>query len=83
MKRARATGDWINRQNFAYNPLGMNSNSVARTLARAIGFDVTGQPIDQKTGESLPAPGRSIDLREGRADAPTRRASTPAPRQGR
>lgn len=68
--RARPTGDWINKQDFTYWPLGTNSNSVIYTMARAMGFDITGQPIDPKTGRHIEAPGRSIDLTKGRKDAP-------------
>lgn len=76
--KARPTGAWINRQDFTYWPLGRNSNSVIYTLARAMGFDITGQPIDPKTGRHIEAPGREIDLTKGRGDAP--RSTTPPKR---
>jgi lysozyme family protein len=77
LQAAYETGEWINKKKFRYNPLGTNSNSAAYTMARAMGFDVTGQPIDGKTGRSLPAPGRGIDLTKGHADAPPKRYGQP------
>ncbi len=69
-EKARDTGKWITAQKFAYNPVGRNSNAFANTIARAMGYDVTSQPIDQKTGRHIDAPSRGMDLREGRSDAP-------------
>lgn len=60
---AKREGDWINAQNFAYDWRTRNSNSAANTLMRAMGFNVTGQPIDRE-GHSLPAPARELDLRD-------------------
>lgn len=77
MKAARETGDWISAKKFRYNPFGTNSNAAAYTMARAMGFDVTGQPIDGKTGRSLPAPGAGIDLTKGHADAPAKHYGEP------
>jgi hypothetical protein len=67
---ARDTARWITAQKFTYNPVGRNSNAFANTIARAMGYDVTSQPIDRKTGRHIDAPSRGMDLREGRSDAP-------------
>ena len=61
---AEKEGQWINQQNFRYDWRRRNSNSVVNTVARAAGFNVTGQPIDPDNGEQLPAPGRELDLRD-------------------
>jgi hypothetical protein len=70
LARAVETANWINRQDFGYELVGANSNAVAHTLARAMGFDVTGQPIDRATGRHLPAPGGTIDLTRLKPGAP-------------
>ena len=61
---AEQEGRWIDDQNFRYDWKGLNSNSAANTIARAAGFNVTGQPIDRRTGGHLPAPSREVDLRD-------------------
>lgn len=76
--KARETGKWITDQKFTYNPVGRNSNALANTIARAMGYDVTSQPIDLKTGRHIDAPSRGMDLRQGRSDAPKPFTDRPA-----
>jgi hypothetical protein len=81
--RALAMEAWINGQDFTYRPLGRNSNAVAHTLARAMGYRVTGQPLNPGERQLyLQAPSNTLDLRDGGRDAPAPYPGEPKPVMG-
>ena len=67
-----AMGDYVNKTRTEYNPLGDNSNAMATTIGKAMGFRPRKVLDPRVGGEAVQpfTPGLGRDLSPGRRDAP-------------
>lgn len=68
----RAMGNYVNKTRTEYNPLGTNSNAMATTIGKAMGFRPRKILDPRVGGEAVQpfTPGLGRDLSAGRQDAP-------------
>jgi len=67
-----AMGEYVNKTRTEYNPLGNNSNAMATTIGKAMGFRPRKVLDPRVGGEAVQpfTPGLGRDLSAGRRDAP-------------
>jgi hypothetical protein len=67
-----AMGEYVNKTRTEYNPLGDNSNAMATTIGKAMGFRPRKVLDPRVGGEAVQpfTPGLGCDLSAGRRDAP-------------